>query len=468
MHYAVDRIPLLQPGLDAVLAEHVQSGTVPATRYAVVHDGRVLASGGFADEDVTPVPTLDTAFRVASCTKSFTAARMLQLRDAGQLDLDAPVDDVLPLTLVPAGRPTVRQLATMAAGFPTDDPWADRQESMTAATLESLAAEGLRTTLPPGSAFQYSNLGFALLGLVLERVDGRPFVRQVQEELLVPLGLDGTGFDRDVPAPDGVAVGFAKGPAGWEPQPFSSPGAFSPIGGLFATARALATWTSWLASATKPGADDAVLAASSRLEMQRGTVPVDPDDAYGFGLVATRRTGRVPGAPDRRFVSHSGGYPGYGAHFRWHDDSRIGIVVLENARYSGAAVPARRALEAVLDAVSVPDAVPAVWPETLTARRTVESLLRAWDPRAAGELFADNVHRDEPLARRREHLEALAAAAGIDRASPVSALLDAAPASENAAHLAWTSAGRTGALRLHIRLTPEPRPRVQTLVVRQS
>jgi CubicO group peptidase (beta-lactamase class C family) len=460
VHHDIDRAALSAPALDDLLEARVREGRTPSVAYALVADGRVVHAGGFANEAVTPTPGPDTAFRIASCTKSFTAVAMLQLRDAGLLDLDAPVGEYLPLTTIPDAAPTVAHLASMAAGFPTDDPWGDRQESLPLDVLDALAAAGFRLIDTPGTRFEYSNLGYALLGRVLARVSGRPYLDLVREDVLEPLGLTGLGYDRSVDAPGGIATGFAKFGGRWEAQPFSGPGAFSPIGGMFATPDALARWVAWLASAWRLDADDAVLSAASRREAQTAHIPIEGAGSYGYGLFLDEhpRHGLL--------VSHSGGYPGYGAHMRWHAASGIGIVVLENGRYSGATVPATKGLELVLDQVAVPNGLPDLWPETVAARETVERLLRGWDDAAADALFAENIVLDESIERRRARIDDLTARAGIDAATPVLPLEDAAPVSRTPAHLIWTVPGATGALRCEIRLTPERLPTVQTLAVR--
>jgi D-alanyl-D-alanine-carboxypeptidase/D-alanyl-D-alanine-endopeptidase len=460
VRYDTTRAALSAPAIDDLLAARVRDGRTPSVAYAVVADGAIVHTGGFADEAVTPVPGPDTAFRIASCTKSFTAVAMLQQRDAGRLDLDAPVTEYLPLRTVPEAAPTVAQLASMAAGFPTDDPWGDRQESLPLDRFDAMAAAGFRLIDEPGARFEYSNLGYALLGRVLERVTGRRYLDLVREDVLAPLGLTGIGYDRTVDAPGGVATGFARFAGRWEPQPFAGPGAFSPIGGLFATPRALATWVAWLAAAWRPEASDAVLAAASRREAQTARVPIEGAGSYGYGVFLDEhpRHGLL--------VSHSGGYPGYGAHMRWHAGTGLGVVVLENARYSGAAVPAAEALELVLDQAGSTDEALDVWPETLAARETVERLLRRWDDAAADALFAENVVLDESIERRRAAIDALTARIGLAEDAPVLPLEQVASSSRTRAHLAWTVPGATGALRVEIRLTPELHPTVQTLAVR--
>lgn len=194
----------------------------------------LLFADGFGGTDGVTTGA-DTAFRIASCTKSFTADAAVLLRDRGLLSLDDRVD--AHLDLGPSDGhddivPTVGQLLSMAGGLPTDDPWADRHESLSGADFD-----GGRRGAPHrlGVCFEYSNLGFAMIGRVLETVTGRRYVDLFTEEFLVPLGLDGIGYDGCVTAPGAVVPGCRRLDDEWVSLPFSPPGAFSPIGGVFAT-----------------------------------------------------------------------------------------------------------------------------------------------------------------------------------------------------------------------------------------
>lgn len=472
MPYDSSAVPLLAAALDEIVGRRVRDGHAPSSAYALVAGGAVVATGG-AGGAASPVPDGGTAFRIASCTKSFTATAMLQLRDSGLLDIDTPVDAILPLAVTGGGAPTVAQLAGMVGGIPFDDPWADRQESMTTADFDAMTAHGIRLVSEPGTRYEYSSLGYALLGRVLERVSGRRYVDLVRDDVLRPLGLSGIAFDRSVQAPGGIAAGFARVGDDWVEQPWAEPGAFSPLGGLLATPAALGAWVAWLAAARQPhgtaagagagAAGDRVLAAASRRELQLGRMPTGaaPGTRYGWGLVAEEhpRHGAI--------VSHSGGYPGFGAHMRWHIDSGIGVVVLENARYSGAIRAATAGLTAVLDSTRAAESAPALWPETLAARAAVEELLRG-RPDAVARIASDNLALDEPLTRRATHAATIAVRIGLAPDAPVIAA-DAAPDaadSESAAHLVWSVRGTRGSARCEVRLTPEASPRLQTLVIR--
>lgn len=461
MPYRTDRAPLAAAALDDLAAARVRSGKAPASAWAVFAPDGVVATGVRVDDTVRPVPGPTSAFRVASCTKSVTAATLLTFVAEGVVALDTPLTEVLDATVLGASRaPTLGELASMSGGIPIDDPWADRQESMGTAAFDRLVADGIRLAREPGIAYEYSSFGYAILGRVLERVGGAPYPRLVRERVVEPLGLTGLGYDRHVGAP--IAAGYARVAGEWVEQPWAEPGAFSALGGLIATPAALAGWAGWLASAWRPDADDAVLAAGLRRSMQEPRTPLPGAGGthYGLGLVVEEdpRHGRI--------VSHSGGYPGYGANMRWHAASGIGVVVLENARYSGATVPATQALTMLLDSAADPEAAPALWPETTVARDTVEALLRAWDDAALAGVAADNLALDESFALRRTHAEDLRQRIGLDPAAPVPPLVEAAARSDSPAHLTWTVRGRTGSVRCEIRMTPVRTPRLQTLHLR--
>lgn len=461
MPYRTDRAALAAPALDELAAARVRDGKAPACSWALFGPEGVLATGARGDAAVGPVPTATTAFRVASCTKSFTAATLLTVVADGSLTLDTPLTDVLPARVLGASRaPTLGELAAMAGGIPIDDPWADRQESMTADTFDALVADGIRLAFEPGSRYEYSSFAYAILGRVLERATGTPYPRLVHERLIDPLGLTGLGFDRTLDA-DPID-GWARVDTEWQLQPWAEPGAFSALGGIIATPTALASWAGWLAGAWRDDAPDDVLAAAARRSMQspRTEVPGPAASHYGLGLVVEKdpRHGRI--------VSHSGGYPGFGAHMRWHTTTGLGVVVLENSRYSGATQPATKGLALVLDAAVVPEAEPALWPETAAAREVVERLLRTWDDAALDAVAADNVALDETFALRRAAAERLREQIGLAPDAPVLPLTDAAPHSTSGAHIAWSVFGASGAIRCEIRMTPVAAPRLQTLQVR--
>ncbi len=477
--------------VDEVFGAFQDRNRSPGMSYGIVLGGRVVHAGatGVAHIGGSSMHAR-SVLRVASMTKSFTAAVVLLLRDEGRLRLDEPVATYIPeligMRLPTPDSPvlTMRMLLTMSAGLPTDDPWADREESMGSAELSELLAAGLSFSSIPGTDFQYSNLGYVIAGRVIANVTGQCYHDVVRDRLLQPLGLHSTGFAlADVPADDVVPGHHRLGDA-WCEEPFADPGEFSPLGGLFSSVEDLAVWVAGFADAHDAGhdADDDAgdvagdvadqghpLCRASRREMQQlqrfidVTVPqtqpgVPPVRArasgYGFGLVVSHDTrwGQIAG--------HSGGYPGYGSHMRWHLATGTGVVALGNGRYVPAGEPASLALELVLTSRHAPSRRVTRWARSREVQRAAQSLLVRWDDAVADAIFAANVDRDLPRERRRAALEAAAQQLG-----PVSGDEDPAPVSASAADIAWWVSGANGRVRMYVQLTPQATPLVQTLTV---
>jgi CubicO group peptidase (beta-lactamase class C family) len=417
--------------VDGVFAAHHARGAAPSVAWGVFDRSGLLHFASAGRLAAGAAPRRDTVYRVASCTKSFTAAAVLSLRDAGRLSLDDPLTRFIPafgavsLPTTDAPVPTIRMLLTMSAGFPTDDPWADRQESISTEDLDSLITQGFSFESVPGTRFAYSNLGYALLGRVIEEASGAPYRDYVRDTFLEPLGLTCTGFDAAEAgvteegttqagvAQAGATQTGATDPAAaqagrssgaelalghrwrdhrWAPLPLSAPGAFSPIGGLFTTITDLSRWAGWLAEAYAPEPEDThdrgaprarpangaretesePLSRASRREMQQ-LHRFAPDatahpTGYGFGLFVEHYS------RDETVVSHSGGYPGYSAHMRWSAVSGLGIVAFGNATPARVSVPAAEAFDRLLKARSSPR--PALWAETRAAQEAVNRLIR--------------------------------------------------------------------------------------------
>ncbi|WP_369746698.1 serine hydrolase domain-containing protein [Paenarthrobacter sp. AMU7] len=428
--------------------------------------GRITA--GFGDLDgrgTSPGP--DTAFRIASCTKSFTAALILILRDAGLVELDRPAADYLPalrtwaLPCSISTHPTVRMFLTMSSGLGTDNEWADRQESMSVEDFEVLLSGGVQFVSEPGTAYEYSNLGYAILGRIAEQITGSSYVDLVRNRLLTPLGMDRTDFVVPVRATDS-ATGFVRRPGGWTALVQPSPGAFSAIGGLYSTASDLALWAHWLCSAFDPDRNhgEKILSSASRREMQQMHRHIPMTDGapctslgYGFGLYVNHD-------PELgMLISHSGGYPGFSSHMRWHPSSGAVAVGLENATYAKVQAPTAQALALAAKRATTATAGETMpWPRTLAARSAVDSLLQAWDEQLVQEWFADNVAADIPWNQRRSELDTLKQRLGTLNFDDIRIDSAATPA-----QLTWLIPADSGFLRCSILMHPLARPLIQRL-----
>ena len=461
--------------VDDVFDELLAGSPSPAAAFGVVDHGEVVHVGARGHLwEGGPTPDGDSVFRIASMTKSFTAACLLALRDDGLLALDDAAEAYVPsltgrTTPTRDSRPvTVRQLLTMSAGLPTDDPWGDRQLPIAPERLDELVSAGFRYAWPPGTAFEYSNLGYALLGRVIAAVDGGDYQRSVRARVIEPLGLSATVFDVGEARAERLAHGHHYVDGAWVEVPIARSGEFAAMGGLFSSLRDLSRWVGVLADAF-PARDEAdaygrVLARASRREMQQvhRAVPVDPFPSgrsaagaivagYGYGLFVEHDS--AVGL----LASHPGGLPGFGSAMRWHPDSGLGIVALGNVTYWDATPLAARALDALLAARGVALAVEP-WPETVAAQDAVVRLLANWDDSLAAALFAENVDQDNPLPCRRADIDRLCSLVGalsIDASVPYEVT--------SPATMAWWMRGERGRVKVRISLSPTDPPAIQAL-----
>lgn len=483
-HHASDALtPAMQHALRRVdeVADATHAGwKVPGLAYGVVHGDRLIHSRGLGTLriGVDATPTASSLFRIASMTKSFTAATVLLLRDEGRLRLDDPIVDHVPemagvrLPTLDSPPITIRHLLTMTAGFPTDDPWGDRQQGLDLDEFRRLLAGGLSFAWAPGTRFEYSNTGYGILGRLITNVTGREYREVVRERILEPMGMTSTDFDADRVPEERRARGYVwRGDRHLE-EPIDGYGALASMGGLFSTVEDLARWVSGFIDAVPPRDDPDTshpLSRATRREMQQSMVPmgvlatqrtVDAEidveaGGYGFGLftIDDARYGRV--------VSHSGGYPGFGSNMRWHQASGLGVIALTNHRYGPATPLARDLLAALLAAEAAPSR--RVRPESRTeaAREAVEQLLASWDDELALGLFAMNVELDEPVVDRKIAVANLRERHGALRRDPREPDQSRTPF-----HLAWWLVGeRGGRVRVEILLSPEATPKVQTFAV---
>ncbi|GAA3861310.1 serine hydrolase domain-containing protein [Leifsonia kafniensis] len=477
----------LRARIDDIFARFFAEGKAgPGLAYGIVHGGRLVHGGGLGTAEGGQCRTVDadTVFRIASMSKSFTAAAILILRDEGKLSLDMLVTDFVPALRAAPGLPwdapelTIRHCLTMSAGLPTDDPWADRQESLTRAEFDAILAAGVHFIDVPGVRFEYSNLGFALLGRVIEELSGHPLADYLRIRIIEPLGLQSTTYDFErVPSPR-LAHGHRKGPSGSVVVPFCSPGAFSAIGGVLSSTSDIARWMHWLGRAFLPedDRDNSVLSRASRREMQQfhrfipasaGADPAPDVDSstatgahtiahgYGYGLFIDEhpRLGT--------FVQHSGGYPGFGSHMRWHSRTGWGVVAFGNCTYAPVSTPAEEALTTLMADLDASAPEEPAWEALADARAALEAVLTGKDDSHVNPMFSPNILQDEPASERLAAIRTVLAEVGA--LSKGDALLVRAP---TAARLVWVLPAERGRVRLEVRLTPTTPPLIHSYWVR--
>ena len=343
--------------IDRTFDEYRLDAHVPGLVYGIVIDGRLVHVKGLGVQDLETnrAVTADTLFRIASMTKSFTALSILKLRDEGRLSLDAPADTYLPEIRgwqYPTGdspRIRVRDLLTHTAGLVTDDPWGDRQTPLPEADFTRLLREGVPFTRPPGTAMEYSNLGYAMLGRVVANVARQPYTEYVQRALLDPLGMTSSGFEVALAPAERRALGYRWEDDAWHLEPTMAHGAFGAMGGLQTSANDYAKYVAWLLSAWPPrdGADVGSVKRATVRELAQGANYPQLRQRFGKSGAGACRQASAYGmgmivAVDCDLgvtLSHGGGYPGYGSHVLLLPDYGVGIFALANRTYAGPRAP---------------------------------------------------------------------------------------------------------------------------------
>lgn len=291
-----------------MLAERMHEQRIPGLSYAITIDGELVAASGFGVREVAsqaPVEA-DTVFRIASMTKSFTALAILKLRDAGKLDLDDPASRHVPemrgwrVPTADSGPVTIRHLLAHAAGFPEDDPQGNYTLDTTPAELSALLSNGATFSTATGTAYEYSNFGFMILGQIVTNVAERPFQEYITEEILRPLGMHSTYWDPDAVHAEKRARGYARKEDAWVEEPQHADGAGAAMGGLLSSAPDLVRFVAMMLAAYPPRDDPGQPPAARRTlrQMQaglgfpsvslvsgvKGAAPVARAESYGFGL----------------------------------------------------------------------------------------------------------------------------------------------------------------------------------------
>jgi CubicO group peptidase (beta-lactamase class C family) len=399
------------PAIDRHFRDFQQQAHVPGMAWAIVRGGRLVHVGtsGVLDVDARRPVDADSLFRIASMSKAFTALAILKLRDEGRLSLDALAETYVPelqgwhYPTADSPRIRVRDLLSHAAGFVTDNPWGDRQQPMPDADFTRILAEGVPFSTAPGTGYEYSNFGFALLGRIITNVSGRPFKDYIEQEIMRPLGMASTGYEVAESASDRRALGYRWENERWLEEPTMAHGAFGAMGGVQTSINDYAHWIAFLLSAWPPRDDPEAgpvrrasvreLAEGLNFPQQArrlGSVggPCTQAVAYGMGL-------RVGADCDLGFtLAHGGGYPGYGSYMLLLPDQDVGIFAFANGTY---AAPVAAVFDAAMELHGAgllrPRPVP-VSEALAAAYRAAGAIYQAGNVEGAGGLLAMNFLMD--------------------------------------------------------------------------
>jgi len=427
------KIKSLAPFIERVFTEHARISHIPGLAYGIVVDGTLVISGniGYTDIDKKIPVTSSSVFRIASMSKSFTAMAILKLRDEGKLRLDDPAYEYIPelkgLKYPTTDAPliTIRQLLTHGAGFPEDNPWGDRQLADSDKELSELIERQISFSNPPGIAYEYSNLGFAMLGRIITKVSGKPYQQYIRENIWLPLGMKSAEWEyAKVPA-DKLAHGYRWLNDQWIEEELlhdKDDGSWGAMGGMLCSVDDFASYMSLHLSAWPPSnlKETGPVKRSSVREMQHpwrfngmNTKFRYPDGrtcalitAYGYGLGWSRDCdGKI-------FIAHSGGLPGFGSQWRIMPDYGIGVVSLGNRTYSSMGGINTLVLDTLIKMAKLKPREVEVSPILEKRKTELMKVLPEWTDAEKSGLFAENFFPDNPIDSLRKQSKELFEKAG--------------------------------------------------------
>jgi len=309
--------------LDSLARAFVTRTPAPGLAVVVLRgNDTLLARGyGYADlEDRAPA-TPRTVFRIGSVTKQFTAALVMQLVQEGRIALDDTIQRFLPDYPVQGHRVTIRHLLTHTAGIKAYTSLPDVLRLLrTDLSEDSLVAmfASKPFDFAPGDRYRYNNSGYYLLGVIVERVTGRPYDELLRERLFQPLGLLDTRYCSTRPVVRRRAQGYANAPEGFVNAEWISMTLPFAAGAICSTALDLATWTRAL------WAGRVVAPASLREMTTPARLNSGASTGYGFGLGMDSLAGHYR-------VSHGGSINGFRAYLAHFPDDDLTIAVLDNS-----------------------------------------------------------------------------------------------------------------------------------------
>ena len=309
--------------IDALVGQYVANRQFNGT-VLVAEKGQVIFKKGYGmanmEWDIANAP--DTKFRLGSITKQFTAMLIMQLVEKGKLTLTGKITDYLPDYPKATGdKITIHHLLTHTSGIPnyTGFPKFFETQSRDPYTPETFTKEFADRPLDfePGSKFSYSNSGYFLLGVIIEKVTSKSYADVLKENILAPLKLTDTGYDLFSPILPKRATGYEKKSTGYANAPYLDMSIPYAAGSLYSTVEDLYRWDQALYT-------DKLLSATGKTTMY---TPYLDGYAYGWG-VSNVKVGQLNDS--LLVIGHGGGINGFNTLISRLPKDRQLVVLLNN------------------------------------------------------------------------------------------------------------------------------------------
>ena len=322
--------------LDAYIKEQMHRLNIPGVSLAVVDGDKIVHLRGIGRACPRgEVPSPQTPFFIGSLTKSFTALAVMQLVEAGKVELDAPIQKYLPWFRVKdplaTSQMTVRHLLNQTSGLPTlpgELVLTDFDDCPDATERQVRDLSTLKISRPVGSKCEYSNLNYNILGLVIEAASGESYSSYIQNHIFYPLGMQHSYTSKVAAKQHGLAMGYRHWfghpvPATYLPIPYGS----LPSGQLISSAEDIAHYL--IAHLNAGRYENVEILSSSGIdELHRGVKEYNvmgiSGGKYGMGWFKTYLN-------KKKIYSHAGNVPDFSAFMAIIPEQKKGLVILFNA-----------------------------------------------------------------------------------------------------------------------------------------
>ena len=426
----VKKIKQTLPVIENLYKQHAERNHFPAIAFGVVADGQLIYSGAFGFTDISKkIPaTSKSIFRIASMSKSFTAMAILKLRDEGKLNLDDPAYKYIPemrsvkYLTSDAAPISIRNLLTHTAGFPEDNPWGDRQLADSDEDLIKIITDGISFSNVPGIEYEYSNLGFALLGSIVTRVSGKSYQQYIDENILKPLNMNATFWEYSKVPTSLLAHGYRWINQQWNEEGLLHDGSYGAMGGMMTSIEDFSQYMALHISAW-PAGDELVKAPikkSSIREMHQpwrfngfNTQYKFPNgkscaivSAYAYGLAWVRD------CENKTWIGHAGGLPGFGSQWRFFEEYGIGVVSFANLTYAGTGTINLKVLDTIISIAKLKPRQLKASPILDKRKNDLMKILPEWKNAEKSGIFAENFFPDYPIDSLRKEARRLFSKAG--------------------------------------------------------
>lgn len=317
--------------IDSLLARFLAEDGPSGVSVAVTRgrDTVVFGGWGLADRESSLAATAATSYRIGSITKQFTAAAVLKLVDAGHLELSDAIRQHLPQLPVAWRDVTITQLLNHTSGVPEitrgGNHWELHSSDIVVSEEMIAILANDRMDYRPGTRYRYSNTGYLILGVLLEKLHGRPYAEIVHDELAAPLALTRTRFCEDASGANGQAHGYLRKGGEFRHAAYRSIARAFSAGGMCSTIGDLVKWNRALHGGR--------VVSSASYALMTTPQSAATSSGYGFGLFVQQ----LP--QGRSIVIHGGSTFDFRSVTAWIPSAAITVTVLTNTQPLETIVP---------------------------------------------------------------------------------------------------------------------------------